>query len=308
MLEVGIDHGNAAMKTRNFCFPSGIVEYEHEPYTLKDVLEYGGRYYVCGSGRQPLIRDKTANDNYYLLTLAALAKETGFRTDGGKASVIVAAGLPLTSFGREKKKFRKYLLRDGEPVNFRYEGKPYEITIENVYLFPQGYAAALLHGDMLAGEPSVALADIGGWTVDVMRLDNSIPDASSCRSLELGMIRCLDEIGEQIRRSLGLSMTAAQIETVLRGEPCSVDERAKEIVRTEGRKYAQRLLSAITESGLDVRAMPIIFMGGGAAVMKRHVSPQNGLCRVIILDDVCANALGYERLVGQLSRGAGDAG
>ena len=31
------------------------------------------------------------------------------------------------------------------------------------------------------------------------------------------MIRCLDEIAEQVRRSLNLSLTAAQIENVLRG-------------------------------------------------------------------------------------------
>ena len=51
------------------------MEYEHEPYTQKDVLEYNGRYYVVGSGRQPLQRDKTQTEDYYLLTLAAIAKE-----------------------------------------------------------------------------------------------------------------------------------------------------------------------------------------------------------------------------------------
>ncbi len=49
---IGIDHGYAAMKTVHFSFPTGLVEYEHEPYTQKDVLEYNGRYYVVGSGRQ----------------------------------------------------------------------------------------------------------------------------------------------------------------------------------------------------------------------------------------------------------------
>ena len=37
---IGIDHGYAAMKTVHFSFPTGLVEYEHEPYTQKDVLEY----------------------------------------------------------------------------------------------------------------------------------------------------------------------------------------------------------------------------------------------------------------------------
>lgn len=55
---VGVDHGYAAMKTAHFSFPSGLVAYEHEPYTLKDVLEYGGKFYVVGSGRQALQKNK----------------------------------------------------------------------------------------------------------------------------------------------------------------------------------------------------------------------------------------------------------
>lgn len=67
---VGVDHGYAAMKTAHFSFPSGLVAYEHEPYTLKDVLEYGGKFYVVGSGRQALQKNKTQTEDYYLLTLA----------------------------------------------------------------------------------------------------------------------------------------------------------------------------------------------------------------------------------------------
>ncbi len=64
-----------------------------------------------------------------------------------------------------------------------------------------------------------------GWTVALMRLDNRIPNAASCRSLELGMIRCIDEISEQVRRLFGLSMTTAQIESALRGSSGGMDER-----------------------------------------------------------------------------------
>ena len=297
---IGVDHGYAAMKTAHFSFPTGLVGYEHEPYTRKDVLEYDGRYYVVGTGRQPLQKDKTQTEDYYLLTLAAIAKELEHRQAGPVTTVHLAAGLPLTSFGRDKKKFREYLFRDGKPVTFRYEWTTYTVTIEKVSLFPQGYAAVLTQSTLL-DEPSIIVADIGGWTVDLMRLDGRIPNAATCRSLELGMIRCLDEIAEQIRRSLGLSMTAAQIESVLCGEANSVDNNARSIIHREAGAYTRRLLSAIAESGLDVRAMPTIFLGGGAALMKRHVSATDGLCRPLILDDVCLNAKGYEWLVGQLS-------
>ena len=303
---IGIDHGNAQIKTVHFSFPSGVVEYEHEPYTNKNVLEYGGKYYVCGTGRQPLTLDKTATESYYLLTLAALAKEIEIRNLPAMCSVTLAVGLPLTTYGRDKKNFRSYLKRDALPVNFRYEGKPYEVTVSDVQVFPQGYSAILSHRDMLIGEPSVILADIGGWTVDIMRLDRGIPNASTCRSLELGMIRCIDEISEQVRRRTGKSLTAAQIETILADPSYRADNKVRDIVETEAERYISRLLSAIAESGFDATAMPVIFMGGGAALMKRSVAPLNALCRAVVIPDVCMNAIGYEALCGQMSRSVGN--
>ena len=301
-ITIGIDHGYAAMKTAHFSFPTGLVEYEHEPYTQKDVLEYNGRYYVVGSSRQPLQRDKTRTEDYYLLTLAAIARELAYRGAERAAAIHLAAGLPLTSFGRDKKSFRSYLYRDGSAIPFRYEGQDYTVTIQEVSLFPQGYAAVLTQTELL-DEPSVIVADIGGWTVDLMRLDNRIPNAATCRSLELGMIRCIDGISEQVRRMFGVSMTDAQIESILRGDASSMDERLRAVIHAQADKYVRGLLSAITESGLDTRAMPAIFLGGGAALMKRRISATEGLCRPFILDDVCLNAKGYERLVGQMSGG-----
>lgn len=304
-MNIGIDHGYYAIKTRHFSFPAGIAVYSHEPYTLQNTLEYGGKFYVCGTGRQPILRNKTENDNYYLLTLAAIAREIKQRGENTECSVTLAAGLPLAGFGREKKFFREYLLRSSQPVCFKFEGVPYKITIEDVKLFPQGYSAIAIHPELIQNEPSVLLMDIGGWTVDLMRLDNGVPNASTCRSLELGMIRCIDETKEQVRRDVGLSVTDAQVERVLAGKPCSMDEKARSIIRRQGRLYTERLLSAVMESGFDLKAIPVVMLGGGASVVKGNVSPQDGLCRVFALTDDRVNTEGFERILGQFSGGLG---
>lgn len=303
LVVLGIDHGYYNMKTKNCVFASGLTAYTYEPYTKENVLEMGGKFYVVGSARQALQKDKAASEDYYLLTLAAIAQEIEYRKLERRQSVHLAAGLPLTSFGRDKQQFKKYLLRDGQPVQFRYEGRQYNITISEVSLFPQGYAAILMQKELL-DEPSVIAADIGGWTVDLMRLDRQIPNAASCRSLELGLIVCLNNIAEQARRQLGISPTAAQIESVLRGENPSLPQHLKEVVHTEAKAYVQNLLSAIMESGLDVRAMPTVFMGGGASLLKRYAPTAGELCRAVILDDVCLNAKGYEALQKQLNEQA----
>ena len=277
---IGIDHGYYAIKTKQVCFPTGLMRYTYEPYTMQNVLQYGGAYYVCGTGRQALVKDKTANDNYYLLTLAALAQEIRKRKGERTAKVVLAAGLPLAGFGREKQKFKEYLFRKEQPVRFFYEGEHYEIQIEDVKLFPQGYSALALYPEYLKDEPSVLLVDIGGWTVDLMRLDN--------------------EILEQVRRNTGLSVTETQVERILQGKPCSMPAEVVSLIEKQGRIYVEKILSAITEAGFDLRAVPSVFMGGGAAIFQHRVSEQDRLCRPIYLTDVHANAAGYERIVGQM--------
>ena len=100
-------------------------------------------------------------------------------------------------------------------MNFKFEGVEYSITIEEVAIFPQGYAALMTETGLLQDEPSMLLMDLGGWTVDLMRIDNAIPVADTAHSLELGMIRCVDDIREQVRRETELSLTDAQIENML---------------------------------------------------------------------------------------------
>ena len=116
---IGIDHGFYAVKGAHVAFPSGLTVYDYEPYTMQNVLQYEGKYYVCGTGRQALLKDKTVNDNYYLLTMAALAQEIRNRKAENQMEVILAAGLPLSGFGREKRAFRNYLLRDHQPLCFQ---------------------------------------------------------------------------------------------------------------------------------------------------------------------------------------------
>ena len=53
-------------------------------------------------------------------------------------------------------------------MNFKFEGVEYSITIEEVAIFPQGYAALMTEVGLLQDEPSMLLMDLGGWTVDLI--------------------------------------------------------------------------------------------------------------------------------------------
>ena len=127
---IGIDHGWSNIKTSSQVFVTGVKEITTEPALFDGVLEYKGRYYKVGGNRQEVKSTKTEDDTFYLLTLAAVAKELR-RRGLCEAKVFLAVGLPLTRFGSEKSDFVKYLTAERD-IEFLFENIKYHVVIENV--------------------------------------------------------------------------------------------------------------------------------------------------------------------------------
>ena len=89
---IGIDHGYGNMKTANHCFKTGISTYDSEPLFTADMLTFNGRYYLIGEGHKEFAPDKVKDEDYYVLTLAAIAKELKAE-NLTEAHVVIAAGL-----------------------------------------------------------------------------------------------------------------------------------------------------------------------------------------------------------------------
>ena len=88
---IAVDHGYGNIKTANTVTPTGITAYDTEPIFSGNILEYNGTYYRIGEGHKEFIPDKAMDEDYYLLTLMAVARELnayGIR----EADVHLAAG------------------------------------------------------------------------------------------------------------------------------------------------------------------------------------------------------------------------
>ena len=182
---IGIDHGWSGMKTVSQVFTTGVKEITTEPAFFNNVVEYNGSYYKVG-GRRLEVRDlKVENDNFYLLTLAAVAKELN-RRGMRNANVLLSVGLPLTRFGAEKQDFIDYLSRNKEVI-FRFDNEQYRMNIARVSVFPQCYAAV---ADRMKTLPKrVVVVDIGSWTIDIMPIEDSAPNEAECITIREGLIR-----------------------------------------------------------------------------------------------------------------------
>lgn len=91
---IGIDHGWSQMKTSNTCFNTSIKELANAPAFHDNVLEYDDRYFAVGEERLEVLDSKVENENFYLLTLVAMAKELEIRGKS-EADVVLAVGLGI---------------------------------------------------------------------------------------------------------------------------------------------------------------------------------------------------------------------
>ena len=114
---IGIDHGWSMVKTATQVFATAVKEIPNEPPMRNDILEYNGKFYSIGERRLEVRSGKTENENFYLLTLAGIAKE--LRQRGKReANIYLAAGLPISRFSDEKKEFIEYLSKNKE-ISYR---------------------------------------------------------------------------------------------------------------------------------------------------------------------------------------------
>jgi len=287
---IGIDHGWSHIKTVNHVFITGIKEITSKPALCAETLEYKGRYYKIGGDRQEVKELKTEDESFYLLTLAAIAKELKKRDGIRKAKVLLAVGLPLTRFGAEKKDFIKYLMRNKD-VDFSYEKEQYSIHIENVVVFPQCYAAVA--DKLVFYSKKTLIVDIGSWTIDIMPVVKRSPDESKCITIPRGLITCMRSINEQCVRQLNGEIDECEIEYVMRHGRSDVGMDYYAIIKTEIESFAEKLHNSIREHGYNLNTTPIIFVGGGAVVMKNFGRDQKNFTYIT---DVKANARGYEQL------------
>lgn len=287
---IGIDHGWSMMKTVSQVFVTGVKEITTEPALYDGVLEYDGKFYKVGTVRQEVKDTKVEDDSFYLLTLAAIAKELK-RRGLTEARVFLAVGLPLTRFGSEKADFIKYLTANKE-VSYVFENIAYHIEVENATVFPQCYAAVAYRIPTFTKK--TLIVDVGSWTVDIMPVVNKAPDESNCITIPKGLITCMRSINEQCVRQLNGELDEADIQQIMRYGNSDVDEAYFNIARTEIEGFCERVYNSIREYGYNLNTTPIIFVGGGAAVMKNFggLNQKN----ISFLLDVKANAKGYEQL------------
>ena len=300
IMVIGIDHGYGNMKTATRCFPSGVARYDKEPIFQNNLLVYNGMYYQIGEEHKEFCAEKTQDEDYYVLTLAAIAKEL----DGkgmNRAKVHIAAGLPLTWVATQKEDFQKYFLQN-ESVDFIFRNKEYHVEFAGADIYPQGFAAAFYRLQDFKGINM--LADIGNGTMNIMYINNSRPLEKKCFTEKYGTHQCVLAVRESLLKELGTVVDDLVIEQVIRTGTADIGEKYLTVIRKAAGDYTKEIFHKLREREYNPELMRLYVVGGGGCMIQNFGEYDKS--RVTIVRDICATAKGYEAMsVRKIQRNGG---
>jgi plasmid segregation protein ParM len=301
-LVFGIDHGNGNMKSQSVCIPCGLVRYSSEPgrFMNEDILEYQGSYYTLSDTRMPYKSDKTADKEYFILTLFILAMEAKNRNvslDGRE--VLLGIGVPPADFSQQAGKFKQYFLDEAmNGVTFKWNGSEIQFSIKDVQVSPQNFAAVFCYKASLFKQyRTVNCIDIGDGTVDLLVIRKGQPDLSVRVSERLGIAVLRSEIANAIQQNYGLQLESSDVEQVLMKEPTVLDAEVIAEIHRLADEWMIRIVNKLHTYVPDFRINPTVFLGGGSLVLHDQINASPDFKYIEFIDNINANAVGYAMLV-----------
>lgn len=291
---VPIDHGNRNLKTEQHVFTSGILESDCKP-VLGEFLQYNGRYYTLSEQRIPYMRDKSNDERFFILTLFGIVMEAERQRINAENTILqveLPVGLPPKHYGALHKKFQDYFMDRGRQCLI-YKGREYQLEIADAAVFPQDYAAAMTIYPKISSFNKVTTVDIGGFTLDYLLLRGGRPDLSVCDSLEKGVITLYNTIISRVNSEYDILLEDADIDSIIKGEKTDYDMQVARMVQDMTKTYVDDLLGTLRERGIDLKTGCVVFIGGGALLLREYLENSDKVGKCVFIEDICANAKGY---------------
>lgn len=328
-INLGLDLGNYYTKTSHTSVSSGFSSYGRLPFGADEYLMFGNNYYIPNPEPFPYVKDKTRNENAFILSLLGLSKELLYRANDRhnkrlrlaekdpmqKAKIIgvqeelnqmsyinLGVGVPPTHFSTLKDATITYYCdRLAKGVEYTYKNYHFSYQLMNCECYAQdvaaiiGYSPAKKEKSVTRFKRYVAI-DLGGQTLDIVTFDNGSIDREHSDSKPLGILMMYENIIRIVEMETGKRIDKEIIESVLRFEPTILDESLIELIFSIANDWFLRVLSACTQLGIDFDTYPVLFLGGGILLLRQFIR-DDMFAAYEIIDNPCANAIGYEKMI-----------
>ena len=129
-----------------------------------------------------------------------------------------------------------------------------------------------------------------------MRVKDGAGDLSVCESLEHGVITLYNQVKSRVNAELDVLLEESEIDAILLGRKEHVSSEVAAMVERQAQAFVNDLFSTLRERGLELKSGVVVFMGGGSILLRRQIEVSGKVTNPIFVDDIRANAKGFELL------------
>ena len=112
---------------------------------------------------------------------------------------------------------------------------------------------------------------IGGFTADYLLMKNGEIDLTSCDSLENGVILLHNKVRSKVNSELDLLLDEGDVDAFLMGKKTKYPDAAIRLTEQMAQEFISDLFSTLRERMIDLQYCKVVFVGGGAILLKRQI-------------------------------------
>lgn len=315
--KAGVDIGNSDTKSQHTSTPSSFRAFETRNLMVDEYVYYKGLYYSPTNERNNQQVDKTKDNYCLIMSLFAVGKEILFQlrqkyphaSDEELQKYIyeieelnVGTGLPVGFFSNLAEKTRNLFISEWQKgFEFEYYGFTFKLKLVNCVVLPQDLTAVAWNDtiSIVKDFTQYIIIGIGGGTADAIPVVNGVPQVNDCISIKKGSTVMFAEIIKTIQHETAKTMDYSIVEAILLGKPTVVDEARKARIKKLAEEFANKLVDDFIHNGLNFSDNPVVFIGGGALLMRVNLEKNTNFVKVEFVEDVNANAKYYAAFCSQ---------
>ena len=119
------------------------------------------------------------------------------------------------------------------------------------------------------------IIDIGGFTIDVLKLRSGHPDLAVVESFEKGVITLYHGIASKCNALYARVLEDCDIDEVIRNQPTVLPGEVQQLIRTMTSDFLTEFYNFLRERGVDVSTSKCVFAGGGSLLLRGMIERGN---------------------------------
>ena len=121
-------------------------------------------------------------------------------------------------------------------------------------------------------------------------------DLSLCDSLENGVILLYNRIRTKVNSEFDILLEETDIDGILKDGGDTYAPEVVSLVEKLAQDFVNDLANSLRERMLDLMSGMVVFVGGGAILLRRQIEASGKVRNALFVEDIHANAKGYEFL------------